>query len=449
MAVMLAAGVVTIPGAAASDEPDTEGGAIEGAAWVRRSQVYVSNRIASPRADYSFTLGRPRDTVATGDWDGDGMTGFASRSGNVFTLTDEHGKLEGTAAYGKATDTVYIGDWNGDRVDTFGVRRGNVFFLRNRPTTGEADIVLGYGKRTDEIFVGDFDGDGRDSFAVRRGNIFYVRNSTTTGRADVVFGYGTPGDEVLVGDWDHDGVDTFAVRRQNTIYIRNDFRSGPAQHTIGYGRASDELLVGDFDGDGIDTFAARRIETTAMPGPGGPFATVGPLTVALPSSAVSLVGFHESGNQGAQQMEPIESAVPTVTMETRNRGTGSRTAADIVVEPGTEIRAPATGTVLRAGTYQLYCQYSDDFLWIEPDDRPGWQVKLLHIDGVQVSAGDRVEAGVTVVAPRATQLPFESQIDELTPPPHWPHVHVEIVDPSIPSPEPPPCATGLPLVVEP
>ena len=31
---------------------------------------------------------------------------------------------------------------------------------------------------------------------------------------------------------------------------------------------------------------------------------------------------------------------------------------------------------------------------IEPDERPGWEVKILHIDGVAVRAGDRVLAGV-------------------------------------------------------
>ena len=38
---------------------------------------------------------------------------------------------------------------------------------------------------------------------------------------------------------------------------------------------------------------------------------------------------------------------------------------------------------------------------------------MLHIDGVLVRAGDRVVAGETVIAPRPTQLPFESQVDEV------------------------------------
>ena len=82
--------------------------------------------------------------------------------------------------------------------------------------------------------------------------------------------------------------------------------------------------------------------------------------------------------------------------------------------------------------FHRYCEHRDDYAVIDPDGRPGWEVKLLHIDGVQVEAGQRVEAGVTVVAPRPTRLPFGSQVDDHTGTPPWPHVHVEVVDPSIP-----------------
>ncbi len=169
-----------------------------------------------------------------------------------------------------------------------------------------------------------------------------------------------------------------------------------------------------------------------------PFANVGGVSIHLPSVAVEQVGFHQSSNDGSRQMTILTSpqltasGPPVMTMESRNRGTGSRTAADIVVHPGFEIRSPVTGTVVRSGGYILYCKYRDDFLVIEPDEHPGWEVKIFHINGVQVRAGDRVEAGVTVIAPTQTLFPFRSQIDEFTGEPSWGHVHVEVVDPSIP-----------------
>jgi hypothetical protein len=164
------------------------------------------------------------------------------------------------------------------------------------------------------------------------------------------------------------------------------------------------------------------------------FATVEGVVLQHPAAMVERVGFHESNHAGARQLEVFEHAIEPITLETRNRRTGSRSAADVVVDPDGPIRAPVTGTVLRAGTYVLYCEHSDDFVVVEPDARPGWEVKLLHIDGVRVRPGDRVEAGVTELAPRPTPLPFASQVDEHTAEPSWPHVHIEVVDPSIPNP---------------
>jgi hypothetical protein len=133
--------------------------------------------------------------------------------------------------------------------------------------------------------------------------------------------------------------------------------------------------------------------------------------------------------------------VRPITMEDRERDTGAAGAADIVVDPDPEIRAPVTGRVKRAGAYVLYCKHSDDDVVIEPDDHPGWEVKILHIDGVRVGAGNRVVAGRTVLAPRPTRLPFASQVDEArTAEPAWPHVHVEVVDPTIRDRPGPPCS---------
>ena len=176
------------------------------------------------------------------------------------------------------------------------------------------------------------------------------------------------------------------------------------------------------------TKAPRSVTETAW----RPFATAGPLTLTHPAAQVERVGFHQSNHDGAQQLSALPSAVFPTMLEDRERDTGGAGAADVVVDPETEIRSPVTGRVKRAGTYVLYCKHSDDYVVIEPDDRPGWEVKILHIDGVRVRAGNRVVAGQTVLAPRATQLPFESQVDEVrTAEPAWPHVHIEVVDPTV------------------
>ena len=163
-----------------------------------------------------------------------------------------------------------------------------------------------------------------------------------------------------------------------------------------------------------------------------PFAVTEGVTLHHPASPTERVGFHQSGHDGARQMEALETTARPFVMESRDRGTGDRTAADIVVQPGAELRAPVTGTVIRGGTYVLYCDHVDEYVVIEPDARPGWEVKVLHFEGLQVAKGQRVEAGVTRIGDTARTLPFESQVDEFTAEPSWPHVHVEVVDPSIP-----------------
>ncbi|MDZ7676136.1 MAG: hypothetical protein U5K30_13840 [Acidimicrobiales bacterium] len=163
-----------------------------------------------------------------------------------------------------------------------------------------------------------------------------------------------------------------------------------------------------------------------------PYATIGDLVLRHPAAGVERVGFHEANHDGAQRQDPTDAVARPQTMETRRRGTEARTAADIVVVPDTEIRSPVTGTVIRGGGYTLYCDNTDEYVVVEPDGHPGWEVRILHFEGLQVATGQRVEAGVTPVAERSRVLPFESQVDDHTAEPSWPHIHVEVVDTSIP-----------------
>jgi biotin carboxyl carrier protein len=164
-----------------------------------------------------------------------------------------------------------------------------------------------------------------------------------------------------------------------------------------------------------------------------PYATAGPVVLHAPGDVVEVIGFHQSSHDGAQPLQPLEGApVRAGLLETRGRDTHPQGATDVVVDPAREVRSPVTGRVLRAGGYTLYCDRRDEFLVVEPDARPGWEVKVLHVEGLRVRAGDRVEAGSTVVADRARPLPFRSQVDDATAEPSWPHVHVEVVDPGVP-----------------
>lgn len=198
--------------------------------------------------------------------------------------------------------------------------------------------------------------------------------------------------------------------------------------------------------DQMATFLARTLDLVVEGGmaavPAGPraltstgfrpYASVGPVTLHTPGDLVEVIGFHEAGHDGAQRQEPAPAGARTLVLPTRNRGNDPQSAADLVVDPSREVRAPVTGRVVRAGSYQLYCRYADHYLVIEPDARPGWEVKVLHFAGLRVTAGQRVDAGITVIGSGPRLFPFRSQIDDHTAAPHWPHVHVEVVDTSIP-----------------
>lgn len=164
-----------------------------------------------------------------------------------------------------------------------------------------------------------------------------------------------------------------------------------------------------------------------------PFAIAGgAVTLHHPARRVERVGFHQSTHDGAREMAVLPTGVNALTLESRERGTSANSAADVVVDPAGEIRAPVTGRVKRGGRYVLYCDNVDHYVVIEPDDRPGWEVKVLHMNSANVGPGDHVIAGQTVLANGPTILPFKSQVDQhRTQDPAWPHIHIEVVDLSI------------------
>lgn len=164
-----------------------------------------------------------------------------------------------------------------------------------------------------------------------------------------------------------------------------------------------------------------------------PFARWRDVVLREPSPHVEVIGFHQSNHEGARDLEVLPTASRNVLLESRGRLSGLRSAADVAIPVDHEIRSPITGTVLRSGTYELYCRYSDDFVVIQPDGLPGFELKILHISGVRVRKGDRVVAAQTVLAPSPTPLPFHSQINDYTALPRQPHVHIELIDTSIPN----------------
>lgn len=200
--------------------------------------------------------------------------------------------------------------------------------------------------------------------------------------------------------------------------------------TAGGGAAELRLVALVALADGAGWARADWTITVAVPDP--VFATTGGVDLHLPSTDVALIGFHQSNHDGAQGLVTSGNGTEMVVMPDRGRDTHPTGAADVVANPNLPITAPVTGTVIRAGTYRLYCDHTDHYLVIEPEQRPGWEVKLLHFTGLSVGVGDRVEAGQTQVGTGPRALPFRSQVDAYDEGRGWPHVHIEVVDPTVP-----------------
>lgn len=208
-----------------------------------------------------------------------------------------------------------------------------------------------------------------------------------------------------------------------------------AAHPATEGVGSPEALV-----------VRRREPAAATPRLG----RVGALELHHPSPAPLAVGFHEAATSRALPMRPLGRIVsggaiaggavvgdtvagwPYRVLPSRGRRALPTSAVDVALPDGEPVLAPISGEVVDVGTYHLEGRYPDRRIEIRPDAAPTRRVVVIHVAGVQVAAGDRVEGGRTPLARTARRFPFVSQIDTYTAPEHWPHVHIEV------QPEPPP-----------
>lgn len=199
--------------------------------------------------------------------------------------------------------------------------------------------------------------------------------------------------------------------------------------------------------------AVMAASTTVTPAPapeapsGGHFAMVDDVELVLPAAQVVAHGFHEAGAGGTHPLTPVgtmlagegsngfdeaeaivDAAGPEyLILPTRSRGTAPTSAADVAVEAGEDVVAPVDGVVTKVADYTLYGSHRDTLVHIRPTAGPHLEVKVLHIDGVTVAAGDPVVAGETVIADTARRIPVRNQIDRFAGA-ALPHVHLEVID---------------------
>lgn len=190
--------------------------------------------------------------------------------------------------------------------------------------------------------------------------------------------------------------------------------------------------------------AAAQALAQSQTGP-VPLATVSgmALTLVLPAAKkdITSIGYHQAYNVRALSLiaktasigqattQAVAAAVrsgdkPAFVMTARGRGSALDSAVDIVLKAGTVVKSPVTGQVLEVVPYLLYGRINDVRVEIIADGYPAFKVAVVHIDKPTVTAGQKVEAGVTPLA-TVRPLGISSQIDQylgeaVT------HVHIQV-----------------------
>lgn len=180
---------------------------------------------------------------------------------------------------------------------------------------------------------------------------------------------------------------------------------------------------------------------------------VGTLELFLPATEAVLVSYHEASLIQAMPITPFgevtanENASRELVAEqttggsdfhvqvSRGRANGPTSAVDVVLAEGVAVRAPVSGTITEVRPYQLYGRHDDVRIELLADDVPDRAVVLIHVQDVQVRAGDRVEVG-DVLAGGARAFPFDAVVDRQTAPERFGHVHIEVKAPSETPPAP-------------
>lgn len=179
---------------------------------------------------------------------------------------------------------------------------------------------------------------------------------------------------------------------------------------------------------------ARRVAEVVIEAQERPvsFATVNgtPLTLALPAlkSRVLGIGYHQAYNvraisltsnvdsMGRATTQAVSKAfgagsLPAFVMEARGRGSAVESSVDVALPDGSDIMSPVTGRVLAVVPYLLYGRINDVRIDIMAEGYPGFKISIVHLDSPVVTAGQKVEAGVTRLAV-VRRLGISSQIDQ-------------------------------------
>ncbi len=232
----------------------------------------------------SPTVGLYPDSIAVGDFNGDGIPDLAVSSVDDSKVTILLGKGDGTftaapaLTLGSTPQSVAVGNFNGDGIADLAVVGANsvmIFLGKGDGTFQQTAASPAAGSAPATVAVGDFNGDGIADLAVTNS----LENGTVTillGKGDGTFTAASASPAVgpspiglVVADFNGDGILDLAVAdydgyNDNAITILLGKGDGTFQAPAYYGVYGDSfrsVAVGDFNGDGIADLAVGEFWT--------------------------------------------------------------------------------------------------------------------------------------------------------------------------------------------
>jgi len=233
-------------------------------------------------------VGSGPQSIATGDFNGDGKTDFATANFNANTVSVELNNGSGgftpsTVAVGVNPAYLVTGDFNGDGLQDLAVANSGdntVSILLNNGGGGFNVSIVAVGTRPAGLALADFNGDGKLDLAVANlqdGTLSILLGDGSGGfSASSITVAGEP-TFVASGDFNGDGRPDLAVGYLNTAAVSillNDGKGGFTASSVNVGHTQSSIVVGDFNGDGntdlvVANVADNTVSTLSGDGHGG------------------------------------------------------------------------------------------------------------------------------------------------------------------------------------
>jgi probable HAF family extracellular repeat protein len=273
-----------------------------------------------------FQVGTNPQSVAVGDFNGDGFQDLAVANSGSNNVTVLLGNVSGgfTAASGGpitvGLQPVYIavGDFNGDGIQDLAVANfsaGTVSVLLGNGSGGFAAATgspFTVGTNPLSLAVADFNGDGAQDLAVANFGsnsvtVLLASNGGFTAATGSPFSVGSSPYSVVVGDFDGNGIPDIATANSgsaNVTVLLGNVSGGFTAATgspFSAGTNPYSIVVADFNGDGIPDLAAANYGSNNVTmllgnGSGGFTAGVGgPIGVGNSPFALAVADFNGDG----------------------------------------------------------------------------------------------------------------------------------------------------------